>query len=81
MLRLIWEPRALASRSVILRRLLLVVRSGRLADAGPASCAALEGSCVRVLRSLDPSGRPILLALAVALVLVPSAAAYEARAG
>jgi hypothetical protein len=32
---------------------------------------------VRVLRNLESSGRPILLALVVALVLVPSVAAYE----
>jgi hypothetical protein len=61
MLRLIWEPRALASRSVILRRLLLVVRSGRLADAGPASCPRLKvAACAfsepRSLGQADPSG-------------------------
>jgi hypothetical protein len=32
---------------------------------------------VRILRSRDPLGRPILLSLVVALVLVPSATAYE----
>jgi hypothetical protein len=32
---------------------------------------------VRILRSLDPSGGPILLSLVFALVLVPSATAYE----
>src|SRR5512146_227227 len=32
---------------------------------------------MRVLRSIESSGWPILLALAVALVLVPSVAAYQ----
>jgi hypothetical protein len=32
---------------------------------------------VRILRSLDPLGGPILVSLVLALALVPSATAYE----
>lgn len=36
---------------------------------------------MRVLRSLDPLGKPILMSLVVALVLVPGTGAYEAPSG
>ena len=36
---------------------------------------------MRILRSLDPSGSPILLWLVLAVVFVPNAAAYEAPGG
>ena len=65
-----WYGARSANRSVPVRLLDVFVSFSRCFP-------GLDRRCVRILRSLDPLGGPILVSLVLALALVPSATAYE----